>query len=279
LLAVVGLGFFIVGVNAVTPLFPGTVPSPPAVASLIAVLVVPTVFAAVGLPSVREGTGVAVLALLFAPVVLTYYTLSAALTPEFFGAVLRIQGFAHLPAFILAGIGVVSLGVGRPTAGRVVRFGAVGLFVVSVLLTVPLGYVNLDTGSYPSTTFRSEFETAEFASTHLNGSYATDHTLSRVETYYLSEPTPLSTDPEGNGASLGPTLTWLTGGPGPPPDCPVLLQRSWTTTGAHLYPAQPGTLTEARFRAALERRHVVYAVSGHDPLWLSLPVGANATGC
>lgn len=281
LLSAVGLGFFIVGINAITPLFPGTVPSPPAVASLIAFLVVPTVLAAVALPRVREGTGVVILSLFAAPVVLTYYSLSASLTPEFFGAVLRIQGFAHVPAFVLAGLGAVAVGARlgptglSPRLRTGLRWVAITALVVSVLLTVPLGYVNLDTGSYPSTTFRSEFETVGFATEHLEGPLATDHTLQQMNTHYTRGPNGLQEPATGATAAVGPTRSWLTGGP--PPGCPTVIQRSWTTTGAHLFPAPPGTLPPDELASFAVNGHVVYSVSGHDPLRVVVPT-ANATG-
>ena len=265
----VGLGFLIVGLNAAVPLFPGTIPTLPPVVLGVGAFLVPVVLAAVGIPAVRRGAEPAVLALFAAPVALSCYALTAALTPEFFDAAVRIQSFAHLPVFVLAGVGAAGLTV-RAERGVDRRVGAAvaALFLLSVAATVPLGYVNLDTGTYPSTTLESEFGAAAFASGHVDGRYATDHTLSRVDAHYLGGPLRANASP--GEASLRPTASWLGGG-GRPPACPTLSQRSWTTTGAHLYPAPPGTVSPAEYRSWLTSRHVVYRASGLDPLTLSVP--------
>jgi len=289
-LAPLGLGFLVVALNAVVPLFPGTIPTRPSVALGVATLLVPVGLAAVGLPVVRRGAGPAVLALFAAPAALWCYALTASLTPAFFDAVVRVQSFAHLPVFVLAGVGAAGLAGHTPridpTAGagdrtgsgfrRLLGAAAAALVLLSVLSTVPLGYVNLDTGTYPSTTLESEFGAAAFATNNVEGRYATDHTLSRVDTHYLRGPAPgAGTDPTGE-ARVGPTRSWLAGGS--PPGCPVLSQRSWTTTGAHLYPAPPGTVPPDAYRSWLTSRHVVYRASGLDPLTLSVPSSPDG-GC
>jgi hypothetical protein len=283
-LAPLGLGFFVVAADAVVPLFPGTIPTRPSVALGVAALLVPVGLAAVGLPAVRRGAGPAVLALFAAPAALWCYALTASLTPEFFDAVVRVQSFAHLPVFVLAGVGAAGFAARVPriasTAGTgdsagtgpglrgLLGAAAAALLLLSVLSTVPLGYVNLDTGTYPSTTLESEFGAAAFATGTVEGRYATDHTLSRVDRHYLRGPAPgAGTDLTGE-ARVGPTRSWLAGGS--PPGCPVLSQRSWTTTGAHLYPAPPGTVPPDAYRW-LTSRHVVYRASGLDPLTLSMP--------
>jgi hypothetical protein len=271
-LAPVGLGFLVVAVNAVVPLFPGTITTLSPVAFGVAALLVPVGFAAVGLPAVRRGVGPAVLALFAAPAALSYYALTASLTPEFFDAVVRIQSFAHVPVFVLAGVGAAGL-VARYGDGsaRRRRLGAVvtAVFLLSVAATLPLGYVNLDTGTYPSTTLESEYGAAAFATGRVDGRYATDHTLSRVDTHYLDGPVPPAGLVPRGEARVAPTRSWLAGGS--PPDCPTLSQRSWTTTGAHLYPAPPGTVSSAEYRSWLTSQHVVYRASGVDPLTLSVP--------
>jgi hypothetical protein len=279
-LAPVGLGVLLVAVNAVVPLFPGTVPTLSPVALGVAALLVPVGLAAVGLPAVRWAGGPAVLALFAAPAALSYYALTASLTPPFFDAVVRIQSFAHVPVFVLAGVGAAGLLAGRrdgPRAGadaddglrRALGAALVAALLVAVVATVPLGYVNLDTGTYPSTTLESEFGATSFATDRVEGRYATDHTLARVDTHYLSGPTPgIGVTPTGE-ARVAPTRSWLAGGS--PPGCPTLTQGSWTTTGAHLYPAPPGTVPPEAYRSWLSSRHVVYRASGLDPLVLSVP--------
>jgi len=284
-LAPVCLGFLVVALNAVVPLFPGTIATPSAVGLGVAALLVPVGFAAVGLSAIRRGVGPAVLALFAAPAALSYYALTASLTPEFFDVVVRVQSFAHVPVFVLAGVGTA--GLAARLDDRAPRVGDAGLrrrlgtvlvaaFLLSVLVTVPLGYVNLDTGTYPSTTLESEFGAASFATARVDGRYATDHTLARVDTHYLSGPVPGEGPTPRGDARLVPTRSWLAGGR--PPGCPTLSQRSWTTTGAHLYPAPPGTVPPDAYRSWLTSQHVVYRASGLDPLTLSVPRSAGG-GC
>jgi len=139
------------------------------------------------------------------------------------------------------------------------------MFVAAVVATTPLAYINLDTGSAPSTTLESEYATVQFVAGYLEGTVATDYTVS----YLLGA--------EGAQATYLPTREWLVGGS--PPACPVISQRSWTTTGAHLFPASPQTISSARYEGVLAERHVVYTSSGMDPLTLSLPTNDNATSC
>lgn len=100
---------------------------------------------------------------------------------------------------------------------------------------------------------------------HVEGPVATDHTVSRLVSF------------SGANGTYTPTREWLVGGA--PPACPLVSQRSWTTTGAHLFPAAPQTIASGRYEAALAERHVVYSSPGLDPIVLSLPRSTNATSC
>jgi hypothetical protein len=294
----VGGWFLLVAVNAVTTIYPGTVASPDIVVLLISAYLVPVVLVGAGITAGRRGTGVPVLAALVAPVALTYYALTATLTPDFFAFIVRVQSFAHLPAFVLIGIGLALLlawlrpadpgrqpatgpatdgGVaehgderrrltaGLLTAGRVV---VVVVFAVALAVTVPLGYVNLDTGALPSTTTPGEFQSVTFAERHVTGSYATEGALSRVGSLYYPETRAT--------VAVAPTRNWLAGGP--PPDCPVLVAEEWTTAGAH-FPTGPETLSQERYDRFLAERDVVYRSGGADPHALVLPGNRTAGGC
>lgn len=108
-----GLG--VVFVNAVTPIFPGTVASPGLLPILLTLYLVPALIAAGGaarLATDREGA-VVLLALIAAPITIVGFSLTADLTPEFFGTVMRTQTFAHLPFVALAAIAVAGLGTDR----------------------------------------------------------------------------------------------------------------------------------------------------------------------
>ena len=294
----VGGWFVLVAVNAVVRVFPGTVGTPTNVALLLGAYAVPVALVAVALPAVRRGTGVVVLSAVLAPVALTYYAVTATLTPQFFGLATRVQSFAHLPAFVLVGAGVGAL-LGRLAAeaprreagarpapdggvetaseiagrrellGTAARVAVVLLFVGSVLATVPVGYVDLDTGAPPSTTTPGEFRAVGFAERYGNGSYATDHALSRVALHHYREPRAAE--------QVAPLRAWLQGGP--TPACPVLAAEDWTGPGAHLFPAAPETLSEARYDRFLTTRNVVYRSGGADPHAFAVPRSAGESGC
>ena len=269
----IAVGLLVVIANAFVTVFPGTIQSPPVVLGLILCYVIPVVIAGVAVPSVTDypPVGIVVAALLAAPVVNTYFSLTATLTPDFFGTVVRTQTFAHLPVMVLAALAVVAVGTGGPFVSRggrartAIRIGVVVLFVGAVAATTPLAYINLDTGSVPSTTLQSEYEAAQFVVDHVEGPVATDHTVTQLLTF------------SGSEGTYFPTREWLVGGP--VPACPFVSQRSWTTTGAHLFPAAPETISSERYRGGIAERHVVYTASGMDPVTLSLPRNANTTGC
>jgi hypothetical protein len=83
LYAPVGLMFGLVGVNAVRPVFPGTIRSEPAVVAGVALLAVPVAFAGYAIDALedRYETATLVTGLLAAPVVVALFALTAPLTP------------------------------------------------------------------------------------------------------------------------------------------------------------------------------------------------------
>jgi hypothetical protein len=288
--------FLLVGVNTVIPVFPGTVPSPDPVALMIGAYVVPVALVAVGLPAARRATGVPALVAVLAPIALTYYALTATLTPEFFGLAIRVQSFAHLPAFVFIGIGAGVLLDGggetasspktslastdggesrstvNPTAGGLMtaaRATFALLLVVAIAVTVPIGYVDLDTGDPPSTTTPGEFQAVGFAERYVVGSYTTDHALSRIAVHHYRE--------SAAKQSVTPLRNWLQGGN--PPACPTLIAEDWTTAGAHLFPAGPETLSRERYHHFLTTRSVVYRSSGTDRHALAVPFATQQPGC
>lgn len=264
--------FGLLAANLARPVFPGTIATPGFVLVLVAPLVVPAGLAAVGLGEVRGIGGDVGLALLAGPFALGCYLLSASLTPPFLGAVLRVQTYLHVPAFALAAVGAVAL-AGRSAAGVAAGSGsstvdgrgvgnvALGVLLVAAVATAPVGHVDLDTGAVPSTAMESQYDAVSLAAT--GGRFATDDDLARI-----------GGRSSGVEVATGPTRRWLRGGP--PPACPLLAERSWTTTGAHLYPAPPETVSRGRFDALLGRRNVVYANTGRSPLALAVPRGGAA---
>jgi hypothetical protein len=277
LLAVVGSWYAVLVANVFLSVFPGTVSTPWPILVLALPFVVPVVLASRGLPLAvaARSEGAVVIALLAAPIVQVYFSLTASLTPEFFGTVMRAQTFVHFPIFVLAALAAVRYvssvpsslqsitPTSRPQIGRVV----VGLLIVSTALTAPLAFVNLDTATYPSTTTHSEFAAATFAAMHVPGRWTAGDPLERIGSlYYPDRPQP-SQVPVGN---------WLTGGSAP--QCPTLSRASWTTTGAHLFPQAPATIDEARYERWLRQHNLVYSSSGPDSIALTRPVGATR-GC
>lgn len=273
------IGFLVVGANTVTPVFPGTIATPPVVLGMVLGFTVPVGFAAGMAPalSADRSTGDLLLAVLAAPVVMTLYALTGSLTPDFFGAVMRIQTFGHLPVFVLAGLAAGRIssrlysepGLAARVPGiRPIGTIAIGLLVVSAAVTAPLAYLDLDTVTYPSTVTTAEFQAATFAGTHVDGAYATDTNQARIAHNYV----------DGTGTPVvAPTRAWLADGP--PPGCPVLSRRGWTTTGAHLFPTSPQTIAPVSYDALLTQRHLVYASNGLDPFVLTRPSASQREGC
>lgn len=270
----IALGFLTVFANLFTPVFPGTIATPLPVAVLVATFVVPVMFAsgALSIFAAMRSTAAVLLALLAAAAILVFFSLTATLTPEYFGTVMRVQTFAHLPVFALAALAVTRVVVPESSErlsktacwvripnGRVL---VVGIFLLSVVASTPIAYVNLDTGSYPSTTAESEFQATAFATNQLQERWSGDQTLTAMATYYHYSGGP------ANG-TMYDAREWLRGGPTP---CrPTLSQRSWTTTGAHFFPAAPETTSPNQYSTWIAQRNLVYTASGIDPLSLSLP--------
>jgi hypothetical protein len=267
-LGVVGVFFGVVALNTLTPIYPGTARTPTVVLSLVAVLGVVAIAAGFSLDLVGDyRSGVVILALFCAPAAIIGFSLTASLTAEYFATALRAQTFLHFPVLAVAGVTIARL-VARDTASRGRRWVrvVVAVFVVAAAVaTAPLAFVNMDTGSAPSTTLDSEYESVEFASTRLAGSWATDHSLDRVGGHSF-----------GANASLTPTAEWLSGGPAP--RCAVVSQQSWTTTGAHLFPNAPETVSSEEYATWTGTRNVVYTSNGLDPVTVSIP-RSGSSGC
>ena len=264
------IGFLIVSVNAIKPIFPGTVPSPTPILIFVLAFLIPVLFASLSLDDLAGGGRVrpVLLSLFLAPLIITFYLLTAALTPPYFDAVLRAQTFIHPAIFVLAGLGVVQFVRSASLRGNWGRWATVAVVVllVSAVATVPLAFLNLDTATYPSTVLSSEFSSSSFVVSHVNGEVATEDPLSRVGGYYYGKEKQFT---------MGPTRNWLQGGP--KPSCAVLSRRSWSTTGAHLYPASPAATSPHKYHSLLTNESVVYRNTGRDPVALSIPTNASMT--
>lgn len=277
----VGLWFLTLAVNATQTVFPGTQTTPTALLVLIAAFAVPVVLAVVGLPLAsrdRRRIGPVVLALLLAPIVVVYFSLTAALTPEYYGTALRGQTFVHLPLFVLAGIGVVSVAYrqspssdGGPRTSELNRRRVATVLTVVVLVaavvTMPIAFVNLDTFAFPTGATESQFAAATFTADHVDEQWASDHPFSRIVALYY---------PGAANGTYQPTARWLGGGGAP--TCPTLSRGSWATTGAHLFPAGSEKTTPAALAEWRYANDVVYDTQGLDSVYLVRP-GGNRTSC
>jgi hypothetical protein len=242
-----GLLFVVVGLNVVQPIFPGTVRTPQLVLAMVALFVVPVGMAAWGAAWLlrREGDGHLVVALLAGPLALVWFTLTTSLSPLFFDATMRAQSFAHFGVIALAAVVAVGVASRRRTAGRVL----VVLLAVVAVLSVPLGFIHLDTATAPRTVHESEFSAATVAGT--GGNYTSDHRLSWLWGLYHGE----------QRGSIGTTRTWLGGGP--PPACPAVATEEWTRSGAHFYPTEPLRLTPERYHSWRTTGDLVYSADGY----------------
>ncbi|WP_318568767.1 hypothetical protein [Salinigranum marinum] len=262
-------------VNVFVSVYPGTPRTPLIVLLPVVALFVPVLVGGLGMSQLSPGrpSGAMVLALLAGPLAIVGFSLTASLTPEYVNTAIRAQTFGHLPVAILAGLvlsGLVSRRVGSaidaPSRGRTGRYLLVALVLVAAVASLPFAYLVLDTGAYPSTTFDSEFRGVQFASEATSEPWTTDHSLSRVGILYFR-----------SDVSVEAAASFLSGGTSP--TCPVVSQTSWTTTGAHLFPFAPETISEARYDGWLDRRSVVYANTGRDPVTVSVPATAASGGC
>ena len=262
---VVGIFFTIVVLNAFTSVFPGTASTPQVVLTLVSLLLLLALSAAPSLDIIGEyHSGALLVALFGAPAVIIGFSLTASLTAEYFATAMRAQTFLHLPVVVVGAVTLVRLlkTGGRTRVRRAARVVVAIVVVVATIATAPLAVMNMDTASVPSTTLESEYEGVAFASTQ-HDQWATDHSLSRVGQLSFAA-----------NATLGPVASWLSGGPAP--RCPVVSQRSWTTTGAHLFPSGPETVPSATYDQWLSSRNVVYTANGLDPVVVSQPM--NETG-
>jgi len=268
------VAFLALVVNQVTTVFPGTIPTPPGLLSLMSLHLVVVAFAVRAWRTVpARGAVLVVVALLAAPVVVMYFALTASLAPEYFATALRAHTFVYLPLIALAAIAAATVVSGGSTpdgrSGAVhrpripgLRSGLVVVLVVSAIGTAPLAYVALDTMAHPGSTTPAEFEATSFAATHATGGLTTDHALSRVIIHLYDR-----------GAGVAATRQWLTGGP--PPDSPLLSREAWSRRGAHFFPGAPLTIRPDRYDAAMQCRNAVYATTTRDSIALTVPAEAG----
>lgn len=274
----VGVGAFggmfgLLALNALVPVFPGTQTTPPAMLAGILPLLLLAVIAAWSTPrSLTSRTGIALAALFGGVLSLIGLALTAGLTPDYLNLAYRAQTFLHLPTMVLAGVGGVALLVRhRPRLDGRVRAVALGLMVLAAATSIPVAFGGLSLLSYKGVTTPAELHTSEFAADHVPQTWAADDHIGRL-TSNLED----VVERREAGATTAPVAAWTRGG-GPPPACPTVIQDSWSTVGAQLFPFPPAIIDAdslARFRT---HNNVVYAAGTPDPLRLVTPTAGTDT--
>jgi hypothetical protein len=261
-------GFGLVALNAVRPVFPETTATPESLLVGLVPLFVPAVLAGLATDSLTDDAhvGGTTVALLVAPLVVVATGLTARLTFDYLAMVFRAQLFLHLPALALAAVGAVSLGRRAADGERRawVRPLAVALVLGSVAASAPVAYAGLGTLNYDPLTTESLFAATGYASDRFD-TWATDDHGVRLTLYH------------GGNASERPVYRWTRGGP--PPDCPALARRSWTTVGAQFYPRPPTAVPSERYGEWRAGNDVIYATTGPTEVVLVVPPDYAGSGC
>lgn len=270
--AVFAAMFGLIALNAWHAVFPGMPRTPPSVLLLVLPLAFPAALAAWRVPDLADDNsdGPALLAMAAAAVVVIGASLTAALTPEYLGTAYRTSLFLHVPVAVPVGLGTVELLRRRPLVGRPsLQVGAVALVVVAAAVSVPLSFGGLAPFNEREITPPGERAAAEFATAHVDGEWAADDHTRR-----------LAAAVAGNtSVAWDPVYAWLVDGH-PPPNCPTLVERSWTTRGTQFLTTAPVVLPRGEYREWRATSTVVYdGGDGRDRVHLGYPRGARAPGC
>lgn len=268
--SVFGTLFALLGLNATTTVFPGTPGTSGLVLALLVPLALPVGVAVWGVPDLTSrGEGAALVALGSAVLALVGVSLTAALTPAYLATAYRSTTFLQFPVLVAAGVGVARLlASGRVPDGPAVRTAVVALVVVTAATSVPVAFGGLATLNYKGVTTTGEYAASEFAATRAGDHWAGDDHVVRIAP---------AVAPGANG-SRTPVYRWLVG-EADPPGCLTVVQRSWTTTGAQLYPAPPERLPRDAHRTWRTNSSTVYHGGGGDPIRAGVPPSGAAERC
>lgn len=274
--AAAAVPFVLLAANAAVPVVPGTPTTDPV---LLAGLLPLAVLVWLALRSVGGATGgdgeanqgVAgggrrsrnrhrglAAAMVAGPAALVGVALAAALTPDYLATAYRALTFVHLPTLALAGVGAA--GLARDRRPRLRAGTVLAVLLVAGAASAPVAVGGLATLPYKGVTTPGELAAAGFAEERVPGAWATDDHLARLARY--RDPRPAVT--------RVPVYEWLLGR-GPPPRCPTLVQQSWTTTGAQVYPAPPTRPAAGAYAGWRANASLVYAGGGPDRVALVVP--------
>jgi hypothetical protein len=258
-----GVMFGLIAINAWRAVFPGMPRTPPVVLWLLLPLALPAALAAWRGPDLWNppSDGEALVANGAAALALIGVSLTAALTPVYLGTTYRTSLFLHVPAAVPIGMGVAALMARRPFERRTaLRVGVAGLVLLSAAVSIPLAFGGLAPFNYRAVTTPGELASAEFAASHVEGQWAADDHQRRVAA---------ARNPAAN-VTPAPTYEWLVDGR-PPPECPTLVLRSWTTRGTQFPTTTPVRLSEEAYDDFRTRSAVVYDGGGRDRIQLVVP--------
>jgi hypothetical protein len=263
--------FGLIALNATRAVFPEMPRTPPAVLLLLLPLALPAALAAWRGPVllVPESDGPPLVALGAAATAVVGVSLTAALTPEYLGTAWRTSLFLHVPVAVPVGLGTAAAMESERIGGRrSLRVAVAGLVVASALVSVPLSFGGLAPFTYRAVTPPGELAAAGFATTHVDGAWTADDHTRRVAAA------------AGNGATVAwtPLYGWLVDDR-PPPDCPALGKRSWTTRGTQFVTTGVVRLPASEYRSWRDERAVVYDAGGRDRYSLAIPADGGGAGC
>ncbi|MFC7008366.1 hypothetical protein [Halalkalicoccus salilacus] len=202
------VGFGVLAINAIKPVFPGMSSTPPLLLALVAPLTVLAVLTVWGLPiMIRLDQGPLVLALLVAPIAFVGLGLTAGLSPQYDMLVRRTQTFVHFGTVVITVVAAFVLHDRvqdrSQTLVTAVKAGLPIVLILVAVVTIPIAFVGLEALSYQGTTTEAEFSTATFASATMAEPWTGDDHITRIESnYYGSE----------HNTGPSPIYDWLHGG-------------------------------------------------------------------
>lgn len=263
--------FALMIINVAVPIFPGLPETRLAFLVPTLALFVPVCIACWGYPSLTRSAPnrAVIVALIAGPLTLIGFTVSAELSPVYFGTGTRTHWFLHLPIMVLAGATTAYLLKEYLTNRRTVQVVFVGFLVLSVSLSVPIAFAELSIYSYQGITTPGEFSASTFAHDRIPEPWASDDHLVRISRYH----------PSNGSGTVAPVYTWVHNASTPPPNCHVLTKDSWTTVGAQFYPRPPATISHDRLNGTDAAFHRVYHGGATDSIRTFLPTTGTGASC
>lgn len=243
------IGFVILSLHVLTDVFPGTASTNTQLLVYLAPVAIIAGLAGWYSPLAMHARerGIVILGLFLGPVMFVGFAVTAGLDPVYTAFARRAQTFVHLPVMVMAAGAVAQLSWQlREAVGDWSTGVLPSAVVVLALLSLPFAFASPPVLPYESTTTPSEFETVTFLEQYADRTWTSDDHLTRIGRNYY-----------GANASPGATYDWLQGAP--PPDCPVAVRASWTTTGAQAFPDDPIQPAASVLASFEQTQQLIYA--------------------